>query len=87
MTLPMIHFLRNAPVEHRTLLRSLLESRDADKAERVRNLILPSTSILYAKDLARSMVERARAELAPMPETDAKHVLDAMAEFVITRPM
>ena len=48
MTLPMIHFLRTAPAEHRTLLRSLLSSRDADKAERVRNLILPSESIPYA---------------------------------------
>ena len=29
MTLPMIHFLRTAPPEHRTLLRSLLTGRDA----------------------------------------------------------
>jgi octaprenyl-diphosphate synthase len=87
MTLPMIHFLRNAPTEHRTLLRSLLEGRDADKAERVRNLILPSSSIRYARDRARSMVDRARSELASMPPSDAKQVLDAMAEFVITRPM
>src|SRR5437763_4846356 len=28
MTLPMIHFLRTAPAEHRALLRSLLASRD-----------------------------------------------------------
>src|SRR5450432_3127856 len=31
MTLPMIHFLHNAPIEHRTLLRSLMVSRDAYK--------------------------------------------------------
>src|SRR5579859_1091013 len=85
MTLPMIHFLRTAPAEHRALLRSLLEGRDADKAERVRNLILPSPSIRYARDRARSMVDRARSELTPMPDSDAKRVLDAMAEFVITR--
>ena len=87
MTLPMIHFLRNAPIEHRTLLRSLLESRDADKAERVRNLILPSPSIRYAQDRARAMVDRARSELTQLPPTDARNVLDAMADFVITRPM
>src|SRR5688572_31299995 len=49
MTLPIIHFLRTAPREHRTLLRSLLKSRDADKMDRIRNLILPSASIQYAQ--------------------------------------
>ncbi|HEY8749415.1 MAG TPA: polyprenyl synthetase family protein [Tepidisphaeraceae bacterium] len=85
MTLPMIHFLRSAPLEHRTLLRSLLVGRDADKAERVRNLILPSASIAYAKDRARQMVERARAELAGLADSEARQVLDAMAEFVVSR--
>src|SRR5881394_1127078 len=60
MTLPMIHFLRTAPAEHRALLRSLLTSNDADKVERIRNLILPSPSIDYARARAREYVERAR---------------------------
>src|SRR6185436_6490009 len=41
LTLPVIHFLRTAPREHRALLRSLLEGRDPDKVEKIRNLILP----------------------------------------------
>src|SRR3954469_20782393 len=57
MTLPMIHFLRTAPAEHRALLRSLLTSNDADKVERIRNLILPSPSIAYAQDRARQLVD------------------------------
>src|SRR5918992_3252407 len=48
MTLPLIHFLRTAPAEHRELLRSLLRGNDADTAERIRNLIVPSSSIRYA---------------------------------------
>ena len=63
MTLPMIHFLRTAPAEHRTLLRSLLTGKDADKAERVRNLVLPSQSIAYATDRARQLIDRARLPL------------------------
>ena len=59
MTLPMIHFLRTAPAEHRALLRSLLVSREADKIDRIRNLILPSNSIKYATDRARQLVDRA----------------------------
>jgi len=87
MTLPVIHFLRTAPAEHRKLLRSLIASREADKVERIRNLILPSDSIGYAREKARQLVNQARAAIANLPETDARRVLDTMAEFVVTRPM
>jgi octaprenyl-diphosphate synthase len=87
MTLPMIHFLRTAPAEHRTLLRSLLASREADKVERIRNLILPSPSIAFAQDRARELVDRARRAMASLPDSEAKRVLDTMAEFVVSRPM
>lgn len=87
MTLPAIHFLRTAPAEHRTLLRSLLCSPDADKVDRVRNLILPSKSIAYAQDRARQLVDRARSAIADLPDTPARRSLDAMAEFVLARPM
>jgi octaprenyl-diphosphate synthase len=87
LTLPMIHFLRSAPPEHRELLRTLLESRDGDKGEKIRNLILPSKSIQYARDAARGHIDRARTAIAGLPNSEAKQVLDTMAEFVISRPM
>ena len=87
LTLPMIHFLRTAPREHRQLLRTLMESREPDKGEKIRNLILPSRSIQYARDAARSHIDRARTAIAGLPDTDARQVLDTMAEFVIARPM
>jgi octaprenyl-diphosphate synthase len=87
MTLPVIHFLRTAPAEHRKLLRSLIASREADKVERIRNLILPSNSIAYARERARELVDKARTALTELPETEARRVLDTMAEFVVTRPM
>ena len=86
-TLPIIHFLRTAPAEHRELLRSLMASQDADKVERIRNLILPSRSIRYAQDQARQLVDRARRALDVLPDSDAKRVLDTMAGFVVSRPM
>src|SRR5437667_8324040 len=64
MTLPVIHFLRTAPPEHRKLLRSLIASREADKVERIRNLILPSGSIAYAREAARRLVDDARESIA-----------------------
>ena len=87
LTLPIIHFLRTAPREHQALLRSLLEGREADKVDRIRNLILPSDSIEYARDAARGHVDRARSAIAELPDGDAKSVLDTMAEFVVSRPM
>ena len=87
MTLPMIHFLRTAPAEHRQLLRSLLATNDADTSERIRNLILPSGSIEYARDRARSDAAQAREALTALPESDARRVLDVMAEFVVSRPL
>jgi octaprenyl-diphosphate synthase len=87
MTLPMIHFLRTAPAEHRALLRSLLMGRDAEKVEQVRNLILPSDSIEYARAAAARLVQQAKLCLAVLPDTEAKRVLELMAEFVIARPM
>lgn len=87
MTLPMIHFLRSAPAEHRLLLRSLLTEHGPDQMERIRNLILPSASIDYARDAARQLATRARAQLDTLPDTEAKRVLDVMAEFVVSRGM
>lgn len=87
MTLPMIHFLRTAPAEHRALLRSLLSGGVPDQVEKIRNLILPSESIEYARDRARALVDDARSALADLPDSNARRVLDTMAEFVIARPM
>lgn len=87
MTLPVIHFLANAPLEHRALLRSLLKSPDADKSDRIRNLILPSRSIDYARTKARKLVDEARSAIADLPDSDARRVLDTMAEYVVARPM
>jgi octaprenyl-diphosphate synthase len=87
LTLPIIHFMRTAPQEHRTLLRSLLRSHESDKVDRIRNLILPSDSVEYASGQARLLIARARAGLTILPESPSRQILDTMAEFVVTRPM
>jgi len=87
LTLPVIHFLCNAPQEHRILLRSLLKSHDADKVERIRNLIIPSPSVQYAAARSKKLIDRARAAIATLPDTPERQILDTLAEFVISRPM
>ncbi|HUB23812.1 MAG TPA: polyprenyl synthetase family protein [Tepidisphaeraceae bacterium] len=85
LTLPMIHFLRSAPREHRTLLRSLLEGRDADKVERICNLILPSKSVQYARQKAQELADRAGAALADLADSQPRRILQQMAQFVVSR--
>jgi len=87
LTLPMIHFMRTAPREHRTLLRSLLQSKESDKVERIRNLILPSDSVQYAAEKARQLIGHAKSCLQILPESDPRKVLEILADFVVTRPM
>ncbi|HVT89556.1 MAG TPA: polyprenyl synthetase family protein [Tepidisphaeraceae bacterium] len=87
LTLPTIHFMRTAPREHRLLLRSLLKGHDPEKIEKIRNLILPSRSINYAREKARALVDEAREAVDQLPISDARRTLESIAEFVIQRPM
>lgn len=87
MTLPMIHFMQHAPVEHRTLLRSLLSDNDPDRGEKIRNLLLPSDSISYARHRAEQLVHGAKTALDGLPDSEALRVLRTMADFVIHRPV
>lgn len=87
LTLPIIHFLQNAPLEHRQLLRSLLSDRDPDRAEKIRNLILPSQSIVYARQAATQWIDSARQALQELPDSEPRQVLDTIAQFIINRPM
>jgi octaprenyl-diphosphate synthase len=86
MTLPMIHFMRSAPREHRELLRSLLASVSDDKVEKVRNLILPSDSIPFARQRAAEYVAQAQRALQTLRPSEAREALDLIADFVIHRP-
>jgi octaprenyl-diphosphate synthase len=85
LTLPLIHFARYAPREHQALLRSLLESGEADKVERVRQLVLPTASMQYARNRARGLARQAIAALGPLPATEARQRLEAMADFAVAR--
>jgi octaprenyl-diphosphate synthase len=87
MTLPMIHFMKNAPLEHRSLLRSLLSDNDPVRGEKIRNLLLPSESIAYARQRAQQLVQGAKDALQDLPASEPLRVLNAMADFVIHRPV
>lgn len=85
MTLPLIHFMRHAPAEHRSLLRSLLLTPDPDKLEKICNLIVPSDSIAYAREKAKAYVREAQAGVSEVLDAEARRPLELLAEYVIRR--
>jgi octaprenyl-diphosphate synthase len=86
LTLPIIHFLKHAPIEHQQLMRSLLSDAEPDRAEKIRNLIMPSDSILYAQDRARSFVNEAQRAIAVLPPSRSRDALHELANFIVDRP-
>ena len=85
LTLPIIHFLKTAPAEHRKLCRELLTCGEHQAADRIRHLIAPSESIAYARGRAGRLVGRAKQSLDELPDSDAKRSLLTMADFVLDR--
>jgi octaprenyl-diphosphate synthase len=85
LTLPLIHFLKTAPKEHGELLRSLLRSDDPDRGDKIRNLVLPSGSLDFARKTARGLIEKAQECLKLLPESVARRALHEAAEFVVAR--
>lgn len=85
LTLPLIHFLNHAAPQHRELLIALLESKDLDRVERVRQLIAPSDSIGYARRRAEQLVQEAIHALDPLPPSDARDALIEAAHYVTAR--
>ncbi len=85
LTLPMIHFLNHAAPEHRELLVSLLESAQVDRAEHVRQLLIPSPSITYARRRAQSLVDQAIDAIQVLPAGEIRDILTAMALYTTGR--
>ncbi len=87
LTLPMIHFLANAADSHRELLISLLESPTDDRVEHVRQLLMPSSSIAYARGRAQKLVDEAISAIGILPAGPWRDILTEMAEFVTRREL
>ncbi len=85
LTLPLIHFLATAAPTHRELLIGLLESPEADRVERVRQLLIPSVSVAYARRRAEILIAQALAAIDILPASDARERLRYLARMVITR--
>jgi octaprenyl-diphosphate synthase len=88
LTLPLIHHLGSVgPAERGRSLRLLdrVSAGDAGAASELAGALRAGGSIAYARTAAAELVSQAQAELKPLPDSDAKRHLTAMADAVVTR--
>jgi octaprenyl-diphosphate synthase len=86
-TLPLIHHLLRASRESRGRTLMLLERAavDSEAAVLVRREIESTGSLQSAVELARQIVQAAKADLAPLAPSESKWMLEVMADAVISR--
>lgn len=92
LTLPLIHFMREASPPRRRRLLDICETLDArDPAEyaalldEARQMVVEQGSIPYAREWAGRLVDQAKARLAGLSDTPVRRLMARMADAVLTR--
>jgi len=87
-TLPVIHALARANPEARSELLELVSavaSGDTTATPRLRERLVESGGIEYARRVARTNVEAALSRIAGLPDSGARQALKLAAEFTLAR--
>jgi octaprenyl-diphosphate synthase len=82
LTLPLIHLLRSPPADQ---ARLILSAEGSGKRALLRPLLEEAGSLDYARRVALDLASKARRELACLPPSPCRSLLEAMAERVVHR--
>lgn len=87
ITLPLIHYLKNASPEGRHIIEKILHNPNAgnDLKKKMLDLIESSRSLEYAFDKAGSFSREARKDLANLPESPHREAMSLLAEYILSR--
>jgi octaprenyl-diphosphate synthase len=85
LTLPLVHLLENASPELATRVRQILGNPANHKREALRPILQESGALAYAQRFAEKIAASARAELACLPPSPSRTVLDVLSERVVHR--
>jgi octaprenyl-diphosphate synthase len=85
LTLSVIHFFGNADRDTASAVCEAMREGAPGGRDRLRELLTHTGSIEYAVSVARDYVADAVQKLDPLPPSEAKTSLTAMAEFIIER--
>ncbi len=85
LTLPLIHLLRTAPEAVAARARQVLLGTDNHRREALRACLDEAGSLEYARRRALELTGQARRELACLPPSPCRGILEMMAERVVHR--
>lgn len=85
LTLPLIDCLNRLPAAEATALREHLADDTPDSA-RVSDALDRTGSILYSKKRAEDFARQAKQEIAGLPASECKSILELLADWSIRRP-
>jgi octaprenyl-diphosphate synthase len=84
LTLPTIHAVANASAAVASQILTSLHRESCDRTE-LRDLLEHTGSVDYSLSVAGGYIATARRQLEPLPPSEAKSSLTAMADFVLER--
>jgi octaprenyl-diphosphate synthase len=85
LTLPLIHLLSTASDAQANEIRGWLAHPDDRTRERLLPILLKSGALEYARSRAEEITVAARQQLAVLPDSPARQLLEEMADFVTVR--
>lgn len=84
-TLPLIYAIQHGSPEQATLIKSAIEEGGYDKIDEVQAIIKQTGALQYTEKMAQQQAELAIAELAHLPESDNKAILENIARLSVHR--
>lgn len=84
-TLPLIYAIQQGTPEQAALIKSAIEKGGYDKIDEVQTIIEQTGALLYTEKMAQQQAELAIAELAHLPESENKTILEAIARLSVHR--
>lgn len=84
-TLPLIRLLTQVDGEQRAAILAALETTGEGSSATLERWLESGDAIAYTREKARWYAERARAELARLPSSPARSVLEMVADFAVER--
>ena len=85
LTLPLIYLLNQGDKALSARVRQILSSTDNHKREALRPCLAESGGLEYARRRAEELAAEAREELACLPPSTSRSILEALTERVVHR--
>ena len=84
-TLPLIYAMQNATADQTAIIKSAIEKGGYDKINDVQAIIQQTGALEYTERMAQQQAEKAIAELAELPASENKTMLEMLARLSVHR--